>query len=289
MNIPGAACFILALAALSGAAPPVQAAGLPTIGGHEPRLYRTVKPPRRGSGRIVLPTISEEDPAAGGASLPGFVDRPRGGAGAARWFWSAADPARGAADPGRMARLLDDLSDQFGRLAGPGAARDAARRVMADHGPALRQAAREEGLSPALLLAVIAVESGGRPTAVSPKGAQGLMQLMPATAARFGVTDALSPAQNIAGGAKYLNWLLERFDEDALLALAAYNAGEGAVDRHDGAPPYAETRAYVPKVLAWFGALRPLCAAPPEGPRAACELGPFAPGDSSPAPVSPDG
>ena len=75
------------------------------------------------------------------------------------------------------------------------------------------------------------------------------MQLIPATAARFGVTDATDPAQNIKGGVAYLAWLLTHFDRDPILALAGYNAGENAVTKHGGVPPYAETRAYVPKVL----------------------------------------
>ena len=119
-------------------------------------------------------------------------------------------------------------------------------------------------VSPALVLAVISVESAGRADAVSSAGAQGLMQLMPATAARFGVRDSFLPAQNIAGGVKYLNWLMEEFGNDPILVLAGYNAGEGSIRKHSGVPPYAETRDYVPKVLAAFQVARALCATPPE-------------------------
>jgi soluble lytic murein transglycosylase-like protein len=119
-------------------------------------------------------------------------------------------------------------------------------------------------VSPALVLAVIAVESSGRVDAVSHKGAQGLMQLIPATAERFGVEDAGEAAQNIRGGVAYLDWLMAEFGQDAVLALAGYNAGENAVKRNDGVPPFAETRAYVPKVLAAWLVARGLCLTPPE-------------------------
>jgi soluble lytic murein transglycosylase-like protein len=111
------------------------------------------------------------------------------------------------------------------------------------------ETARRHGLDPELVLAVVAVESGFRPEAISPKGAQGLMQLMPGTAAALGVADALDPEQNLDGGARYLGSLLTLYGGDLQKALAAYNAGEGAVSRHGGIPPYRETRAYVKKVL----------------------------------------
>ena len=118
------------------------------------------------------------------------------------------------------------------------------------------EAARRHGLDPALVLAVVGVESAFRPDAVSPKGAQGLMQLMPATAVSLGVTDPFDAAANLDGGAKHLQELVERYRGDLKKALAAYNAGAGAVDRHGGVPPYAETRAYVGKVLERYRASR---------------------------------
>src|SRR5882672_684244 len=111
----------------------------------------------------------------------------------------------------------------------------------------VREIAREVQLSPHLIDAVIAVESGYNARAVSPKGALGLMQLMPATAQRFGVANALDPRENVRGGARYLKWLLGFFGNDLRLALAAYNAGESAVvEAGYRIPPYFETQRYVP-------------------------------------------
>ena len=116
--------------------------------------------------------------------------------------------------------------------------------------------APEYQLSPHLVLAVMATESNFDPWAVSPKNAQGLMQLIPDTAARFKVKRIADPAQNIRGGMAYLRWLLSYFQGDLTLVLAAYNAGEGAVDRYGGVPPYAETRAYVKRIIASIGGQR---------------------------------
>jgi len=121
--------------------------------------------------------------------------------------------------------------------------------------------ARRHGISPALVKAVVTVESDFDPKAVSAKGARGLMQLMPGTAADLGVDDVYDPRGNLDGGIRHLRGLLDRYDGDVRLALAAYNAGEEAVRRHGGVPPYAETREYVRKVLdhyeRWQRAERP--------------------------------
>lgn len=113
-----------------------------------------------------------------------------------------------------------------------------------------REAEARFGLPAGLVEAVARAESALNPYAVSPAGALGLMQLMPATARAFGVTDPFDPAQNVEAGARYLRHLLDRFGGDLKLALAAYNAGPGAVRRFGGVPPYRETRRYVEKVLA---------------------------------------
>lgn len=117
--------------------------------------------------------------------------------------------------------------------------------------------AQQNQISPQLIHSVISVESNYDPGAVSPKGAQGLMQLIPSTAKRFGVSNAFDPADNIQGGARYLKYLLELYKGDEALALAAYNAGEGAVSRYGGVPPYPETQNYVAKVKQRLGAAAP--------------------------------
>ncbi|MDR2871348.1 MAG: lytic transglycosylase domain-containing protein [Xanthomonadaceae bacterium] len=109
-------------------------------------------------------------------------------------------------------------------------------------------AASEFGVEEAIVRAIIHAESAYNPTALSRAGAQGLMQLMPATARRFGVSDSYDANQNIRGGVQYLSWLLKRFNGNLTLAAAGYNAGEGAVDRHGGVPPYSETQRYVERV-----------------------------------------
>jgi hypothetical protein len=116
------------------------------------------------------------------------------------------------------------------------------------------EAARRHGVDPELILAMVAAESAFRPDAVSPKGAQGLMQLMPATARELGVADSLDPFQNLDGGTRYLKQLLARYKGDVKKAVAAYNAGPGAVQRHNGVPPYRETLHYVERVLRQYAA-----------------------------------
>src|SRR5687768_12489991 len=125
-------------------------------------------------------------------------------------------------------------------------------------------AAQRHGLDPNLVLAVVGVESAFQPAAISHKGAQGLMQLMPATARELGVTDPLDPAQNLDGGTRYLRQLVARYGGDLGKALAAYNAGPGAVKRHRGVPPYRETHHYIDRVLKRYQRAR--SAQPPRTP-----------------------
>jgi soluble lytic murein transglycosylase-like protein len=116
--------------------------------------------------------------------------------------------------------------------------------------------AKEFHLDPQLVLAVIRAESNFDPFALSPKNAQGMMQLIPETAERFAVQNPFDPIQNMRGGMRYLRWLLSYFRGDVALTLAAYNAGEGAVDRHRGIPPYPETVSYVQRIRAFYPADR---------------------------------
>jgi Transglycosylase SLT domain len=137
------------------------------------------------------------------------------------------------------------------------------QEVSEQYGKDILRATLDTNVSPALVLAVIGIESAGKSDAVSHAGAVGLMQLIPATAERFGVKDSSDPVQNIKGGVAYLDWLLNEFDNDPVMVLAAYNAGEGAVKANSGVPPYAETRDYVPKVLAAWQVAQGLCVSPP--------------------------
>ena len=132
-------------------------------------------------------------------------------------------------------------------------ARDATRSqgaVKTQYGPAIEEIARTYALESALIHAVVTVESAYNPTAISKKGAAGLMQLMPETAQRYGVADRFDPVQNLHGGARYLNDLLKMFNGNLSLTLAAYNAGENNVIKYGHQiPPFQETRNYVPRVL----------------------------------------
>ena len=129
-------------------------------------------------------------------------------------------------------------------------------RIMQSNAPfqdVIKNAAESSGVEGRLLHAVITAESNYNPRAVSPKGAQGLMQLMPKTARQYGVSNAFDPKQNIQGGARYLAYLLRLFDNDVTLSVAAYNAGENAVIQHGKkVPPFRETTAYVSKVLSLY-------------------------------------
>lgn len=221
------------------------------------RTFKLVKPPQLGVKRrlTIATTHSALPPSRSAARLA------RHG-----WFWRQASAALGAADPERFAPLAAVAA---GKLNGK-AQRALVSSIRETWRDEIATAARAAGVSEALLLAVIAAESAGDPRAVSPAGAQGLGQLTPDTAKRFEVEDPFEPAQNLRGAATYLSALLAMFDEDALLALAGYNAGENAVLRHRGVPPYAETRDYVPIVLSFYHEAQSLCHPEEPGPRAPC-------------------
>ena len=238
---------------------------------------KRVSVPKAGEKRKIVQIDPTEQArlmaALPNATAPGREPRPRPEAfpdngvaddlqiGDFSWFWSQISPAIASSGPGRLFPAMDAIE-----------ARGSVPQPRLQH---LQEIARANGVdilrstvgtrvSPALVLAVISVESAGDPKAVSSAGAQGLMQLMPATADRFGVDDSLKPGQNIRGGVAYLDWLMERFDADPIIVLAGYNAGEGSIDKYEGVPPFAETRDYVPKVLAAFQVARGLCLTPPE-------------------------
>lgn len=223
---------------------------------------KRVKPPKPGE-RVIIPQIEpqpvvqpEPSPATPDAEPSPDADSP----GRYAWFWENISPDLAASGPGRLEPALRALSD--GQMRTPRL--QALQEIARARGIDILRSTVGTPVSPALVLAVIMVESAGKSDAVSPAGARGLMQLMPATADRFGVDDSFVPAQNIAGGVKYLSWLMKEFGADPVIVLAGYNAGEGAVKRHGGVPPYAETRDYVPKVLAAFSVAKGLCVTPPE-------------------------
>jgi soluble lytic murein transglycosylase-like protein len=152
--------------------------------------------------------------------------------------------------------VLTNVPDRKDLRTYPGFEGKRARRSGERFKELINRTAVLHGVHPEFVHAVIDVESAFDPNAISKKGAQGLMQLMPATAERFGVSNAFNPAQNIDGGTRYLRYLLDLFGGDKRLALAAYNAGENKVLKVKGVPPYRETRNYVAKVLRRFGHTR---------------------------------
>jgi soluble lytic murein transglycosylase-like protein len=176
---------------------------------------------------------------------------------AAAWFKKAA--SRNHAQARNVLRLLKVKPKSQASCPTNSVVKQASRRSYRPRTPPahvktmVHRLAPEFRLDPDIVLAVVQVESNFDSSARSPKNAQGLMQLIPATADRFGVNDVWDPEQNLRGGMAYLRWLLDRFDGDLSLALAGYNAGEGAVDRHQGIPPYEETREYVRRVTGLLG------------------------------------
>lgn len=224
--------------------------------------FKRVTPPKPGQKRITV-QIDPAEQAAQRPAAPVEAAAEAPAAGRFDWFWQTVSPG---IDQGGAARLEPALTLLGNPPDGQAVAMprlDDLLPIVRDQGARMLISTVGTRVSPALVLAVIAVESGGRADAVSGAGAEGLMQLIPETAERFGVGDSLDAAENIRGGVAYLDWLLGEFGGDPVLALAAYNAGEGAVRDHGGVPPFSETRDYVPKVLAAYSVARRLCATPP--------------------------
>ncbi|HIE56573.1 MAG TPA: lytic transglycosylase [Chromatiaceae bacterium] len=169
---------------------------------------------------------------------------PRDMARAAGWFARGAEA--GDRTAANMTRLLAEVKPAEDPACPPLLTRHRADRELIETW--VKLLAPEYDLTPELVVSVIEAESNFNPRARSHKGALGLMQLIPATARRFGVEDPLDPLQNLRGGMAYLRWLLDYFNGNVPLALAGYNAGEKAVDRHKGIPPYRETRNYVKRI-----------------------------------------
>jgi soluble lytic murein transglycosylase-like protein len=182
---------------------------LPASGADQPQRYSSVVRPDQRTGKLVRSMVLVSRPVAE-QKVPETVVRAR-----------IVTNAESAQEPQPPAAGIDE----------------AVERIAAQH-----------ALPPQLLHSVIKVESNYNPYAISSKGAQGLMQLIPATARRFGVSDAFNPVENIQGGARYLKYLMDLYHGDYPLALAAYNAGEEAVARYGGVPPFPETRNYVVQV-----------------------------------------
>ena len=222
-----------------------------------------VKAQKKGMKRSKLVQVEpkaaqpKKMPAASGESGAPSVPNTR-----YSWFWTDMSPNISESGPGRLEDAIRTLKTTKSPVPVPRL--QTLQDIARARGRDILMATIGTEVSPALALAVIWTESAGKANAQSGAGAQGLMQLMPATAERFGVSDSFQPTQNITGGVKYLDWLMKEFDGDPLMVLAAYNAGEGAVRKHKGVPPYAETRDYVPKVLATFQLARGLCVTPPQ-------------------------
>lgn len=226
------------------------------------RITVQIDPAEQARALAALPKIDPNPPRTpeGTAAAP---DLPAAAPSSYAWYWDTVPTAIDAVD-GRFSLAMATLSQ------GPGGKAVAAPRlqhmqeIAENYGTDILMATIGTNVSPALVLAVIGIESAGKADALSSAGAQGLMQLIPATAERFGVADSTDSSQNIKGGVAYLDWLMKHFNNDPLMVLAAYNAGEGAVDANSGIPPFPETRDYVPKVLAAWQVAQGLCLSPPE-------------------------
>jgi soluble lytic murein transglycosylase-like protein len=279
--------MIFALAAVSGRAQeapnPVQVPEQAPAPAQKPAPFpdfsaKFVKPPKKGAQkRITVQVPPRAEPAipprpsaakavTGGS--PAAIPVTSGGhaapQGAFSWFWQHISPKAEDSGPGRLEQAVLALSKAPAGQEVVVPRLQELQQIAAAHGSTLLRTTVGTQVSPALALAVISVESAGHADAISSAGAKGLMQLMPETAKQYGGSDLANPEQNITGGVAFLNTLMGKFDRDPVLVLAAYNAGETAIAEHGGVPPFAQTRDYVPKVLAAFQVARGLCLTPPE-------------------------
>ena len=230
--------------------------------------FRSVRPPEPGTKKRITvqiapaPALAPAAPSPGGEG--GRAAEATPGQGRYGWFWEAMSPAMADSGPGRLEPALTALATAPQGQAVPAPRLGALMQIARDQMAPILMNSAGTRVSPALVLAVIAVESAGDAAAVSGAGAQGLMQLMPDTALRYGVSDPFDAEDNIKGGIAFLDALMERFGGDPILVLAGYNAGETKLAEHGGVPDFAETRDYVPKVLAAFAVAKGLCLTPPE-------------------------
>ena len=225
--------------------------------------FKRAKPPKAGTKKLITVQITPDSQTK---SAPVTQALPKVPAATARygWFWDKVPAGQAEDGRARLRRAMRALAEAPGGDSVAGPRLQTLQEIARAEGANILLATIGTEVSPALVLAVIAVESAGQADAVSGAGAQGLMQLMPDTAERFGVSDSLAADQNVRGGVAYLDWLLKEFQGDAVLALAGYNAGENAVKQYEGVPPFAETRDYVPKVLAAFEVAKGLCQTRPQ-------------------------
>lgn len=234
--------------------------------------FKMGKPPKKGAQKRITvqiePEASPNPQTTPDDDAPGATPKLASYA----WFWTKVSPKLSMDGAKRLDLAMQSLGDGPNGMTVRGPRLQTVQEIAQRHGADILRATIGTRVSPALAIAVISVESAGKTAAVSSKGAQGLMQLMPGTAERFGVAKSLVPGENIKGGVAYLDWLMGEFGDDPILALAGYNAGENAVKSHEGVPPFAETRDYVPKVLAAYDVARALCKTPPVLITDACAL-----------------
>jgi soluble lytic murein transglycosylase-like protein len=196
-------------------------------------------------GRFPSPAMPEKEPSS--RSFARELDAARGASPSS----SRIPPQQGGdaveISPASVEERLRELQNAKER-----SSRTNASSLTSSWSEEILQASRESGVPPELLRAMMQMESGGNPRAVSPKGAMGLMQLMPGTARLMGVQDPYDPQENLRGGAAYMARMMQKYGDDQELALAAYNAGPGRVDSYGGIPPFPETQNYVKKVLSLY-------------------------------------